>query len=260
MVFSLSIQAFAAEVEGEKQAVIRDEIVEIVSTASTTEERDRLLSELLEETPLASTVSLDGMSSYEYDELSGSILITGMPDIVESVEVDENTKIDFYETGEFGIMETENLGATNIAVPYSSSYKYTNTYRTSYTLKNVLGGKIVETYVKGYFKYDGSNTPTAYLEDAGYSKGTLIFWKCSSWSEGTKKKSSNKTAYCYADAYYDWTLDVSLGGSISGEIGGVGGKVSGSVSGGLTIQDCNVYLKLICSKSGTVSSSVSLEG
>ncbi|MCD7838445.1 MAG: hypothetical protein LUG65_06000, partial [Clostridiales bacterium] len=47
MVFSLSIQAFAAEVEGEKQAVIRDEIVEIVSTASTTEERDRLLSELL---------------------------------------------------------------------------------------------------------------------------------------------------------------------------------------------------------------------
>lgn len=256
MTFTLAVPAFAAEHQEVpvEQAQIRAQIVAIIANASSTEERDELLSNLLEKTPLAPVSSATTYTSDGGNEH----VITGMPEVIESIVIDENTQVDFYSTGDFGIKELEDIGTTDIPVPYAS-YNYTNTYRASYTIKNIFGGKIVETFVKGYFRYDGTNIPTAYLEDADYSKGTLIFWDCSSWDDGTGKNVRDKTAYCYADAYYDWTLDVSLGGSVGGEIGGVSGEVSGEVGGGLTIQDCNVYLKLICSKSGSISATVSLE-
>ena len=253
LTLSLSVPSFAAESLSVDQSELRGAVVEIVANATSKEEREKMLSELLEETPLAPYPTMQATYSPE------SISITGMPEVVETVVIDENKRVDFFETGDFGILEMENLGETNVAVPYAT-YKYTDTYRTSYTIENVFGGKIVETYVKGYFRYDGTNTPTAYLEDAGYSKGTLIFWDCSSWDADTGRNFRDKTAYCYADAYYDWTLDISLGGSVGGDLGGVEGEVSGEVSDGLTIQDCNVYLRLICSKTGYVSGRVSLEG
>lgn len=217
-----------------------------------------MLTEMLEETPLTSTAVMNSVQATRGSHQESSYI--GMPQITESVKIDENKRVDFYETGDFGIYEVEDLGQTNRLMSRASSYSYTNTYRTSYTIKNVFGGKIVETYVKGYFKYNGTSTPTAYLEDAGYSKGTLIFWDCSSWKEGTKTNSRDKSAYCYADAYYDWTIDISLGGSVGGDVDGVKGEISGEISDGLTIQDCNVYLKLICSKAGKVSGAVSVEG
>lgn len=257
MVFSMSSTTFAIETEPMSQEEIRAKIVEIVATSTSTDERDELLSNFLEENPLAPvTRSGERVQRSSQSDATPSTEVSTL-ELVDSVAVDENTEIDFYSTGDFGIKEVEDLGYVGKAARASS---YTNTYRTSYTIKNLFGGKIVETYVKGYFKYDGTNTPTAYLEDAAYSKGTLIFWDCSSWDDGTGTKASDKTAYCYADAYYDWTLDVSLGGSVGGDIdGGVEGEISGEISDGLTIQDCNVYLKLICSKSGSISATVSLE-
>lgn len=260
MAFAITVPAFAAEqdVEGKSQEEIRATIVDIVASASSKEERDRMLTTLLQETPLAPTVPVNSIHAGR--DVHEEKVYVGMPQITESVKINENKRVDFYETGDFGIYEVENLGPTDVPMAYASSYSYTNTYRTSYTIENLLGGKIVETYVKGYFRFDGTNTPTAYLEDAGYSKGTLVFWDCSSWKEGTKTNSRDKSAYCYADAYYDWTIDVSLKGSVSGGIGGVEGEVSGEISDGLTIQDCNVYLRLICSKAGNVTGAVSVEG
>lgn len=62
---------------------------------------------------------------------------------------------------------------------------------------------------------------------------------------------------CYTDNIRN---DISLGGSVGGDVDGVKGEISGEISDGLTIQDCNVYLKLICSKAGKVSGAVSVEG
>lgn len=251
---SMSVTAFAAEnnTTTMNQTDIRAKVVEIIATSNTIEERDQRLSSFLENNPLKSTPTT-------YSE---SNTLTSTPDIVESVTVDENTSVDFYSTGDFGIKELEDLGAPAVkkSAPIASTYgyNYTNTYKASYTIKNLLGGKIVETYVTGYFKYNGSSTPTPYFVDAGYNKGFLVSWDCSSWDEGTGTKSSTKSAYCYADAYYDWTLDVSLGGSAGGDIGGVNGEVNGSVGTGVTIQDCNVFLKLNCSKYGIINGTVSL--
>ncbi len=245
MTLSLAIPAFAAESTNMTQEDIRNEIIEIIANADTVEERDAQLCAFLEKNPL------------EPIQMARSSTGEAVLELVEAVDVDENTQVDFYSTGDFGIRELEDLGIT---ATNARAVSYTNTYRASYTIKNIFGGKIVETYVKGYFKYDGSSIPTPYLEDAGYSKGTLIFWDCSSWDDGTGRNYRDNSAYCYADAYYDWTIDVSLGGSAGGELGGgVEGEISGSVSDGLTIQDCNVYLKLICSKTGAISASVSVE-
>ena len=255
IIFSMSVPAFAAGTFV-SQDELREKVVQIVANATSVEERDAMLSELLEENPLAPETSLQAANSTD----DNSVCINGMPKIVESVEIDDTKRVDFFETGEFGIYEIEDLGAPDVAAPMASTYKYTNTYRTYYTIKNILGGKIVETFVKGYFKYNGSSIPTAYLEDAGYDMGTLIFWDCSSWEEDTGTNYRDRVAYCYADAYYDWTLDISFGGSAGGDIGGVEGEVSDEVGGGLTIQDCNVFLKLNCKKDGSVYGSVSVDG
>ncbi|MFI3214538.1 MAG: hypothetical protein R3Y24_14560 [Eubacteriales bacterium] len=243
MMASLSATAFASEPTVMSQSQIKSNIIQIVADTSSDEERDDLLVALLEENPLEPTVQLRSVDD-----------ITTI-DVIDTVKVNENIQVDFYSTGDFGIMETEKLDEFNRATRADS----TGVYRTSYEIKNLLGGKIVETYVKGEFTYDGINTPTPYLEDAGYSKGVLIMWDCSSWEEDVKRTTYNKKAFCYADAYYDWSLDFELGGSVGGDIGGVEGEVNGSVSGGLTIQDCNVYLKLICDKDGNVSATVSVE-
>lgn len=240
---SFSMNAFAADnkekstTSSMSQAEIKAEIVEIVKTASSTAERDQLLLDLLQNNPLQATNNASAARTASTNSVS----------IVETIKIDDNKHIDFFSNGNLGIQELENLGTTQMQ---ARAINYTNTHRASYTIKNGIGGKIVETYVKGYFAYDNTNTPKAYFTDAGYSKGTLIMWECASWNEGTGTNTRDKKAYCYADAYYHWSIGAEVGGS---------GEVSGSVSGGITLQDCNVLLKLNCDKAGTVSASVEIE-
>lgn len=238
---TFTMTAFAAQisynnaVDELSQAEIREEIINIVKSTSSADEREALLSKLLQNNPLQEAVSAQNTRAVN----SVSIL--------ETVEVDDNVQIDFFSNGNFGIQELEEIGTTEMK---ARAINYTNTHRASYTITNGIGGKIVETYVKGYFAYDNTNTPVAYITDAGYSKGTLIMWECGSWEDGTASNSRDKEAYCYADAYYHWT------------IGGEGGssEVGATVSGGFTIQDCNIFLKLNCDKNGDISASVAIEG
>ena len=110
---------------------------------------------------------------------------------------------------------------------------YTNTYqkvRTQYGAANTV---VWKAWVEGYFKYDGTNTPTPYLTNSGYEKGFLSVWKVSDWEDDTTTYANTKKAACYAKGYFYWGIE------IPGE--------------DIVFQDMHVDVRLYCDKDGNIS-------
>ncbi|RDY29589.1 hypothetical protein [Lachnotalea glycerini] len=134
----------------------------------------------------------------------------------EVVDIDEDTSIVFFASGDFLVYDTvntvdvpvmSNMCAANSINANKKASSNTSTVKSVASAYNVLGYVVLEVWAEGYFSYNGSSTPTPYMVDYDYAKyGVLNAWNVDNWKGSTSTNDSNKTAQFKASGTFGWGL------------------------------------------------------
>ncbi len=122
------------------------------------------------------------------------------------------------------------LQSSNFSVSAVKASKQTDIKTWTYDANNILGLKLFEVGVKGYFTYNGANS-NGHLVDAWYKKGLASVWQVSNWDKGVRSIGNGKSRV-YASGNFHW-----------------GAEIKGY---GFTIQDVYVNLYLEGDKNGGI--------
>lgn len=144
--------------------------------------------------------------------------------------MEDGSKVIFNNNGTFGIQTLTTVDSPQIRTMSGSNY--TTTHKVEYTARGgTFANELYTIWTEGYFEYDGTNTPTPYLVDSGYSRTfTGSIWQVANWSEGTIQMLNDKEAYTYASGLFH------IGVAVEGQ--------------GFVIQDFDTTVKLMCNKDG----------
>ncbi|WPP40545.1 hypothetical protein SK066_18390 [Paenibacillus hunanensis] len=151
-------------------------------------------------------------------------------------EISNGVKIIFTNSPVYFIESSENdqsnvLQDSNIRVnALAKASKQTDIKTWTYEGNNILGMKLFEVGVKGYFTYNGANS-NGHLVDAWYNKGLASTWQVSNWDKGVRSVGNGKSRV-YASGNFHW-----------------GAEIKGY---GFTIQDVYVNLYLEGDKNGGI--------